>query len=197
MFILEELFGGSEETVVLFKLGALLKPSVLSGDYFRLITHAFLHIGIVHLLCNMYVLYSIGPQIESHYGKWRFIVIYLLSAIGGGLLGCIFSPNAVSAGASGAIFGLLGSLVYFGLKFRLYFKQSLYTQIIPIIIINLLIGFMIPNIGVAAHFGGLIYGYLASMAVGIPKYGEKRDHINGCILMLIFTAFLGYLLFFR
>lgn len=166
------------------------------GEAYRLITYAFLHANVYHLLVNMYSLYIVGSQIENHFGKMRFLGIYLISAIAGGLLSAGFS-NTLSVGASGAIFGILGAMLYFGFKFRLYLKDSLRTRIIPVIILNLAIGFMMPGIDNACHVGGLIAGYLASMAIGIPGCETKKDSINGTILLIIFIAFLSYLAFIR
>ena len=174
----------------------------MSGEYFkqgqfwRVITYAFFHGDIIHLLCNMYSLYIIGPQVESKFGKVRFILIYLISAISGGLLSAGIT-NYVSVGASGAIFGVLGALLYFGMRFRLYLKESIKSQILPVIIINIGIGFMISGIDNACHIGGLIGGFLAAMALGIPDDERNNDHINGTIMLLIFLAFLCYLVFFR
>lgn len=194
MYVLVVFMGASNKAYLL--LGANLKALVKSGQVYRLITYAFLHGGLVHLITNMYSLYIIGSQIENNYGKLKFIFIYLVSALTGGLLSALFNNN-ISIGASGAIFGLLGALVYFGFHFRLYLSDALKTRIIPVILINLLIGFMVTGIDNACHIGGLIGGYLAAMAVGIPEVENKKDKVNGVILLLIYIAFMSYLLFFR
>lgn len=194
MYVLVTFMGASNKAYLL--LGANLKVLVKSGQVYRLITYAFLHGGLVHLITNMYSLYIIGSQIENNYGKLKFIFIYLVSALTGGLLSALFNNN-ISIGASGAIFGLLGALVYFGFHFRLYLSDALKTRIIPVILINLLIGFMVTGIDNACHIGGLIGGYLAAMAVGIPEVENKKDKTNGVILLLIYIAFMSYLLFFR
>lgn len=194
MYVLVTFMGASNKAYLL--LGANLKALVKSGQVYRLITYAFLHGGLVHLITNMYSLYIIGSQIENNYGKLKFIFIYLVSALTGGLLSALFNNN-ISIGASGAIFGLLGALVYFGFHFRLYLSDALKTRIIPVILINLLIGFMVTGIDNACHIGGLIGGYLAAMAVGIPEVENKKDKVNGVILLLIYIAFMSYLLFFR
>ena len=114
-----------------------------------------------------------------------------------GLMSILLSPNAVSIGASGAIFGLLGALVYFGYHYRLYLGSILRNQIIPLIVINLLLGFTISGIDNAAHIGGLIGGLLISMALGVRGKEGKQDRINGVITYTIYLAFLAYLVFFR
>lgn len=194
MYVLVVFMGASNKAYLL--LGANLKALVKSGQIYRLITYAFLHGGLVHLIANMYSLYIIGSQIENNYGKLKFIFIYLVSALTGGLLSAIFNNN-ISIGASGAIFGLLGALVYFGFHFRLYLSDALKTRIVPVILINLLIGFMVTDIDNACHIGGLIGGYLAAMAVGIPEVENRKDKINGVILLLIYITFMSYLLFFK
>ena len=134
---------------------------------------------------------------DSFLGKWKYLAVYLLSAIAGSLLSISFGSSLkVSAGASGAIFGLLGSLVYFGYHYRVYLGTVLRSQIIPIIILNLLVGFMSAGIDNAAHIGGLIAGVFVTMALGIKNKSTKMDRINGWIISIIFFAFLIYLGFF-
>ncbi|MBE6155940.1 MAG: rhomboid family intramembrane serine protease [Firmicutes bacterium] len=181
----------------LINLGATSTQAIRNGQVYRLITYAFLHGGLAHLLCNMYSLYIVGPQVEARYGKGRYIFIYLLSAVAGALLSAGFNYGIPSVGASGAIFGILGAMVYFGYRFRLYLKEALYNRIIPVVLLNLFVGFMIPNIDNACHIGGLIAGYLTAMAMGIPEDNKTKDGINGIILLLIFIAFLCYLAFVR
>ena len=102
-----------------------------------------------------------------------------------------------SAGANGAIFGLLGSLVYFGYHYRVFLGQVIKSQIIPLIIVNLIIGFLSTRINNAAHIGGLIAGFLITMALGVKNKSTKSDKINGVILTLIYLAFLVYIAFFK
>lgn len=175
-------------------LGANNRELVLNGDIWRLIASAFLHGSIIHLLVNMYSLYIIGSQVETYLGKWRMIVIYLLSAIMGNVLSIVVSGSTISIGASGAIFGLMGSLLYFGYHYRLYLSGSLTKEIIPVILVNLFLGFTMTGIDNAAHIGGLIGGYLATMIVGIKYKSTKRETINGIVVYLLLTIFLVYVL---
>ena len=169
---------------------------VQNGEVWRILTSAFLHVGLIHLVVNMYSLAIIGTQVETFIGKWKFLFIYFISAIGGNLLSLVFSQaNVVSVGASGALFGLMGALLYFGYHYRLYLSEAIRNQIIPIILINLLIGFIVPGIDNVAHIGGLIGGYLASMAFGIENKSEKRDMINGWIVLILYIAFLSCVVF--
>lgn len=185
-------------TYVLLKFGANAGIFTKSGQYFRLFTCIFLHAGLIHIICNMYSLYVIGPQIESFYGKLKYLFIFLFSGICGSLLSLGLSlDNTVSVGASGAIFGLLGSILYFGYHYRVYLGNVLKSQILPIIFINLMIGFVVPGIDNFAHIGGLIGGIFASMAVGIPDKSQTSDRANGCVLLLIYLIFIIYLAFFQ
>ena len=169
---------------------------VQNGEVWRLLTSAFLHAGLIHLLVNMYSLAILGTQVETFIGKWKFLFIYLISAISGNLLSLVFSAsNVISVGASGALFGLMGSLLYFGYHYRLYLSEAIRNQIIPIIILNLLIGFTISGIDNVAHIGGLIGGYLAAMAIGIDYKSAKRDMLNGWIVLVLYIVFLSVVVF--
>ena len=196
-FALMYLLGdGSDDENTLIYFGANYGPFVRDGQIWRLLSCAFLHIGFAHLIVNMYSLFVIGSQVETFIGKWKFLLIYLISAVGGSLMSLCFNSNVLSAGASGAIFGLLGSLLYFGYHYRLYLSHALKTQIIPIIIINLFIGFVSEGIDNGAHIGGLIAGYLATMALGLEGKSEKKDIINGWIVLILYFAILIVAVFF-
>ena len=185
---------GSEDSITLLLFGANFRPLVQAGQVWRLATSMFLHIGLVHLVVNMYSLLIIGRQMEGFLGRWKFLVVYLGSGILGSLLSVVVHTS-ISAGASGAIFGLLGSLLYFGYHYRLYLGTVLKTQVIPIILLNLLIGFMVPGIDNFCHIGGLVGGYLLTMIVGVPGKTKKSDRINGAIVLTLLVAFLCYMLF--
>lgn len=170
---------------------------VRHGEYYRLFTCAFLHGGVLHLLCNMYSLYVIGTQLETVLGKVKLLIIYLISIIAASLLSGVIGGSAIiSVGASGAIFGLLGALVYFGYHFRLYLGNAILYQIIPVIAINLFIGFSTPGIDNWGHIGGLVGGYLTGMIVGVKGKSTTSDRVNGVIVSSILYAFLTYMLLF-
>lgn len=182
---------------VLAKFGANNILLVKNGEIYRLLTCAFLHVGLIHLVVNMYSLRVIGPSVEGLIGKGKFVFIYLISAISASLMSLVFvDSNIVSVGASGAIFGLMGALLYFGYHYRLYLNDAIKTQIIPVILFNLIMGFMMPGIDNGAHIGGLIGGYLATMAIGIKNKSEKKDMINGWIVLILYLLFLSYIVFF-
>lgn len=198
IFILMYAFGkGSLDNETLVNFGANYLPLTKSGEYYRLITSAFIHIGLTHLVLNMYSLYIIGSSIEYFYGKLKYIIIYLFSALIGSLFTVVLSSsNTLAAGASGAIFGLLGAMLYFGYHYRGYIGNSIISQIIPIILVNIFFGLITPGIGNAAHIGGLIGGYIISMAVGFDKDNNSYK-VHGTIISIILLGFLIYISFFR
>lgn len=200
MYVIVGIYGNNFfnfDANVLAKFGANNILLVKNGEIYRLLTCAFLHVGLIHLVVNMYSLKVIGPSVEGLIGKGKFVFIYLISAISASLMSLVFvDSNIVSVGASGAIFGLMGALLYFGYHYRLYLNDAIKTQIIPVILFNLIIGFMMPGIDNGAHIGGLIGGYLATMAIGIKNKSEKKDMINGWIVLILYLAFLSYIVFF-
>jgi rhomboid protease GluP len=146
----------------------------------------------------MYALFVVGPQVERYYGRGRFALIYFVSGLLGSLFSCVFSEEiAFSLGASGAIFGLFGSIAYFTYYYRATLQGLLRSQILPVIVINLAIGFIIPGIDISAHIGGLIGGILTSMFIGIGDKGRRSDEINGIIVLLLMIGFMCYMIFFR
>ena len=200
MYVIVGIYGNNFfnfDANVLAKFGANNILLVKNGEIYRLLICAFLHVGLIHLVVNMYSLKVIGPSVEGLIGKGKFVFIYLISAISASLMSLVFvDSNIVSVGASGAIFGLMGALLYFGYHYRLYLNDAIKTQIIPVILFNLIIGFMMPGIDNGAHIGGLIGGYLATMAIGIKNKSEKKDMINGWIVLILYLAFLSYIVFF-
>ena len=134
--------------------------AVAGGQYYRLLTSAFMHYGIVHILFNMYALYVLGPPLERHLGRLRFLTLYLLSALGGSVVVYLFSGlNAATAGASGAIFGLFGATLVAARRLRLDVRS-----LVVLIVINLVITFTVPGISWQGHIGGLVTGALVAAA---------------------------------
>lgn len=171
---------------------------VQNGQIYRLLTSMFLHADIIHIGCNMYALYILGPQVERYYGKTKFLLIYLLSGILGSIFSCVFmSADTISMGASGAIFGLLGSIAYFTYYYRATLQGLLRSQVLPVILLNLAIGFMVPGIDISGHIGGLIGGTLVSMAIGIGDKGRKTDQINGIIVFILMTFAMLYMVYIK
>lgn len=160
----------STDQNVLILLGANYNKFVLQGEYYRLLTNMFLHGGLLHIALNMYALYSIGPLVERIYGRIRYAVIYFISGIIASVFSTIFSQG-VSVGASGAIFGLLGTTLVFAIKMRENIGRGFLRNIASVIIINLFIGFSLPNIDNYAHLGGLIGGTIAAILL----YKIRKD----------------------
>ena len=181
---------GSEDSKTVLDFGGLYFPYVKAGEYYRLITASFIHIGIFHLLFNMYALYIVGSQIESFYGRAKYLIIYLFSAIMGTMFSCLFVKDAISAGASGAIFGLFGSLLYFGYHYRLYLGSALKSSIIPLLIFNLFLGFILPGIDISAHSDGSVYVYPSDYNNGLYEITIAQD--NGVVLPTNSAYFLQY-----
>lgn len=189
LFVLMELAGGSQNPYVLILFGAKLNELIVQGEWWRLVTPMFLHIGFIHLLFNNIALYFIGGVAEKIYGSIRFLFIYLIAGITGVISSFYFSPS-LSAGASGAIFGLFGSLLYFGVRYRNLFFRTMGNDVIMIVLLNLAIGLMFPNmIDNFAHLGGLLGGFLASFAIGLPllsgKFKFQRLLVSVVLLSLL------------
>lgn len=149
----------------LIEMGAKINPLINKGEIYRLITAAFLHGGLIHIFFNMSALNIIGKEVESIFGGKKFLVIYILSAIGGNLFSYLFSPKSISVGASGAIFGLLGAMLVFGIKERYRIGKSYVKNIIQTIGLNIILGVTIPNIDNFAHFGGLTIGIITTFII--------------------------------
>lgn len=146
--------------------GYLSPQSVLQyGEWWRIVTAAFLHANEAHIGLNMLALYSVGREVEAVFGKVRFALLYALSIAGSGLAIVYFSAYTVpTLGASGAIFGLFGALVAVGLRLGAR-GRSLIMSLLPVLAINLVFTFSIPGISAAAHVGGLITGFLAGLVL--------------------------------
>ncbi|MEJ2732662.1 MAG: rhomboid family intramembrane serine protease [Anaerolineae bacterium] len=169
--------GGSSNTEVLIRMGAKVTPLIAAGEYWRLFTSMFLHIGIMHLAFNGYALLVIGTELERLFGHSRFLAIYFLSGLMGSLASYAFSYS-LAAGASGAIFGLIGAL---GAFFAIH-RERLGTwgrnrliNIAFLIALNLFLGFTQPGIDNLAHIGGLLAGLGLGWAM-TPHY--KLDPVR-------------------
>lgn len=174
---------------LIIRYGAKVNSLILEGDYWRFITPIFLHGSLMHLFVNCYSLFMIGGLVERMYGRGKFITIYLLAGILGNLCSFVFVPGP-SVGASGAIFGLMGVLLYFGLERPLQFKTYFGRDIITTILFNLAYGFASTGIDNFAHLGGLVGGFLG---IGlVAKVKEKRWYFNkllyGGVLSLLFMG---------
>jgi rhomboid protease GluP len=174
-------FPGNAE--VLYRFGAKVNRLIVAGEYWRLVAPMFLHVSVLHLMVNSFALYSLRDA-EWIYGSNRFLLIFLLSGVGGNIASFAFSPYP-AAGASGAIFGLLGSLLYFGTQRKDFFRKTMGGAVWTTLLINLLLGFTIPQISISGHIGGLIGGFLAASAVGLPGQKLRRHQPVATVVYLI------------
>ncbi|MEN1970529.1 rhomboid family intramembrane serine protease [Lentibacillus sp. N15] len=181
MFFILEMNGGSTLTQNLIDYGAKYNPAILDGEWWRIGSAMFLHIGLLHLFMNMLALYYLGTAVEQMYGSARFIIIYFLAGIGAGLASFATSIH-LSAGASGAIFGLFGALLFFGLHYKKIFFQTMGRGVLVLIGVNIIFGFSVSQIDNSAHIGGLITGFLASVIVGLPRKGTLLTQLAGFIV---------------
>lgn len=162
IFAAETMSGGSENRETALKFGAMYTPYIQKGQWYRLFTSMFLHFGFIHLICNMYSLYNLGPGLEHFFGVPLFLVLYIVSGLAGNLFSYAAEKrsgrNKISAGASGAIFGLLGSYLIFAILPG-YGGVSLYG-ILRVLAINALYAFSNRSINTMAHLSGLIGGVI-------------------------------------
>lgn len=195
-FVAEWVTGGvsGELSRRFYAIGALPPPpfgepvvGVAAGEYYRLLTSAFLHGGIVHLLLNMYALYLFGPQLEAALGRVRFLALYIVSALGGSALSYAFSaPQQPSVGASGAVFGLLGAYLVVSIKLH---RDT--TPVLVLLAINFAYGFIAPSIDWRAHLGGLITGSLVAAAmIYAPRRHRTVVQVAGTVAVLALVALL-------
>lgn len=161
---------------------SLWPPAVADGDYYRLVTSAFLHYGLLHIGFNMWALYVLGPPLEQHLGRVRFAALYGLSALGGSVLVYLFSPlNAATAGASGAIFGLFGATFVAAKRLNLDVRW-----LVTLIAINLVLTFTIPGISWQGHLGGLLTGALVALIyVRVPQATVQAGLSAAVLLALV------------
>lgn len=193
VFLLMQFSGGTENYEVLRAFGAKYNSLINAGEWWRLVTPVFIHIGWLHLIVNMYSLFMLGPYVERLYGSARFVFFWIVTGIAGvaasyfassmggkpGVVGRFLfrGGDGPSAGASGALFGLVGVLFVFGIKYRHElpegFKRAFGLGMLPTILINLFIGYTIPFIDNAAHLGGLAAGMVFALFLDYKRPGER------------------------
>jgi membrane associated rhomboid family serine protease len=167
------LTGGGSGGSRVFQDLALWGPAIDIGhDYWRLITAGFLHSGLLHIGFNMYILYWLGTMLEPALGHARFLALYMTSLLAGSFGALLVSPNAVTVGASGAVFGLMGAAFVMQRSRGIDPMQS---GIGPVILINLVLSFVIPNISIGGHLGGLVGG--AAAAFAMERLSARRPGI--------------------
>ena len=162
VFIMMTLSGGSENIENLIRFGANSKILVAEGEWWRLFTASFIHIGFFHILFNMYFFYSLGPVFERLFGSMNFLIIYLIAGIFGNLLSFAFgSPYTVSAGASTSLYGMLGLAIGLMATYRDdEIIRSFGASFISVVVINVIYSLLAPGVGIYGHLGGFVAGFL-------------------------------------
>ncbi len=202
---------GPVDSRVLYLLGMKSNADILNGEVWRLLTAMFLHIGPTHLISNLIGLFMLGPVLEGHLGHWRFAAIYLIGGLFGSVASYAFSP-AFSAGASGAVFALLGATVLYFFRFRQNFGargREILQSMLVVLVLNLVMGGTVANVDNWGHIGGLLGGLLvvaglfptfrppAVIQVGrqplLREYNLARQigWIVLCVLLLILSFWLA------
>lgn len=171
--------GMTEDGMFLLEHGAMYVPKVLEdGEYYRLFTSMFLHFGFEHLMNNMVTLVLIGWNLEIEIGKFKLLLIYIFSGLGGNVLSAWYEYQAedyaISAGASGAIFGMIGALLYVAIRNRGRIGDISGKGIVFMIIISLYYGFTSSGVDNLAHIGGLITGFLSGVLLYWKRNGKDR-----------------------
>jgi membrane associated rhomboid family serine protease len=155
---------------------------IAAGEWWRLFTAMFLHYGVLHLVLNMWVLWQLGRYLEDKLGPLRFVALYLLAGFGGNVAAYVFTPpNQPAAGASTAVFGLIIAMIIINRRLRLDI-----TQLIPLLVINLIFTFSVPNISVAGHLGGLVIGgIVAAVLAYAPASRRGIVQAIGCAAIFL------------
>jgi membrane associated rhomboid family serine protease len=180
------LFGGGGPLV---EAGAVYGPAVAHGEWWRILTSAFLHLGILHIAFNMYALWLFGPIIEQMYGHIEYLAIYLLCATGGSVLTLLAAPNVPAAGASGAIFGLFGLAFVVSRRRHLLLgpqARAILSQVGTLLVLNLVITFSIRGISWTGHIGGMVVGIVLGLLLApanVPTMGAMWRAADGSVLV--------------
>lgn len=164
--------------------GAAGFGGVADGEWYRLVTGAFLHSGLLHLGFNMYLLWLLGQSLEPALGRARFLLLYFASLLGGAFGVMLLSPTAMTVGASGAVFGLMGAMVV--LQYRAG-QNPWRSGILGLVLLNLAITFMVPGISIGGHLGGLLVGGVSALGISVSSSTRKPvptvAHISGLLVL--------------
>lgn len=183
IFIWLSLFGMTEDAAYMLQHGAMYLPLVVEkGEYYRMFTCIFLHFGFQHLMNNMMMLFFLGSILEEELGWWKYGVLYIISGIGGNVLSALYDLQTghyvVSAGASGAIFGIIGALFLIIIRDRGRIGNLSGRGMLFMVACSLYHGFTSTGIDNMAHIGGIITGFLVA-AVLYRKHDRKRSALEG------------------
>lgn len=183
VFFFLALRGRTEDAVYMLSSGAMYVPLVEAGEYYRVFTSMFLHFDYSHLVNNMLVLALLGWQLEQVVGKWRYLIIYLGAGIGGNLLSAWAETQtmeyAVGAGASGAVFGAIGALLYIAVRNHGQIGNLSGQQIVFMVLLSLYFGFTSSGVDNFAHIGGLAAGFILAVLLYRKRYEEDSPIIWG------------------
>lgn len=164
---------------------ALYGPAVDAGEWYRLVTSGFLHYGLMHVFFNMFLLYQLGSVLEQGFGRARFAALYAASLLGGAVGALLLSPDSLTAGASGAVYGLMGATVIVARSRGVGFMQS---GVGGLLAINLLLTFAIPGISIGGHLGGLVAGAASGVLIGAT---ERQPAAGAAAVGMLALALLG------
>jgi membrane associated rhomboid family serine protease len=164
---------------------ALFGPAVADGDWYRLITAGFLHYGLLHVGFNMFILYQLGQLLEPAFGRVRFALLYTTALLGGSVGALLLSPNSLTAGASGAVFGLMAAAA---VALRHRGINVMQTSIGSLLVINLLLTFAIPRISIGGHLGGLAGGAVAGLML---LETERHPNVGNVAVAALAVLLLG------
>ena len=174
IFLIVEFTGGSENGQHMLECGAVYAPLIIEqGQWYRMITSMFLHFGAPHLINNMLVLFVLGQRLEPVTGKMKFLLIYILGGLGGNLISLIWDMRtgnySLSAGASGAVFAVMGGMIYVIIRHRGRVAELNMKQMLLMAAFSLYVGFASGGVDNAAHAGGLLCGFIAAVIVYHPR----------------------------
>jgi len=164
--------------LVLIDFGAKVNELIVAGEYYRLLTSAFLHGDFTHILFNMYALFALGRIAEEALGHKKFLLVYMVSALGGGIMSFFFTPQ-VSVGASGAVFGLLGAVLIMAFFGHAKVDKRMFPRISLVLFLNLFSGFSSSSIDNFGHIGGLLAGlFITGVLMLLSKDGSSKDPLG-------------------
>jgi membrane associated rhomboid family serine protease len=180
---------------VLHKVGAAFGPDLLRGEWWRLLTAGFVHVGLMHLLANLFSLYMIGPVAEGLWGRWRFAGLYLIAGLAGTCAAMAISPTAGVAGASGSIWGVMLAVVVWLWRYRSHLPEEMVVvwlrRLLLMLVINVAISFA-PGVSWEGHFGGGLAGFLAAIFLDLTRPGANRRQltigVGGLVLLVAAMA---------
>ncbi len=179
VFFILTLFGDTEDAVFMLQHGAMYEPYIVEGhEYYRMFTCLFLHFGITHLLNNMVMLGALGWNLELEIGKVRFVIIYFAGGMIGNIVSLFYDLTleqaAVSAGASGAIFGLMGALLYVVIANRGRLGRLSGRGMLVMVVLSLYFGLTSTGVDNFAHIGGLVSGFLLAVLLYRRKHNNRQ-----------------------